>query len=459
MPIETKDLTAGTPVATTSLVGTLTGGGTRKFLIGVGGASATGLVAYLVTIFLQLSGGTMTGPVVLDSGTFAGAATVTLNTATHLDWRQTDDLTDATTAITLSNCADGKAGKISVRQDSDGNGVVTLAVTGATLIDKDDGDTADVDVDATADAVSHIFYDCSTVEGTLFATYTAGAAPAGSGNTTTSQTEIPIETDDTGDGYTVGDRVCSTAAGACWIALDVSTGAAVWRRDTSAIGNRSVYLIKPYVSSSITQVGLDGVATSGTIDTPAIATSSFRESLRRVNAFDTGGAVLDIRTMDIFWRGDSAGEGGFYAEWTWAIASASSGQMSACGLYDGVGEFTGFDPLGDTNFIAIGNGDADTTLQIMSNDATSTGAKTSLGASYPSNSTTPVYRAILYAPANASAIYYVVDRVDTATVSVRGSVSSNLPSNAALLKFWCGMWDASSDDASFDLMHFYGEGQ
>lgn len=356
--------------------------------------------------------------------------------------RLTNDL-DGNTTLTFSNAATGLDGRVAVRQNAVGGFTLDAAFTGATTV------FLGGSIDADADAYGYLGWDCATVDSNLTCFYWLAPEEASAGSSTTVQAAVPIETDDSGDGYAIGDRVCSSVINVCYTAIDVTVGAAVWRRDTAHY-NEAIQAIGPFTGNAVDDTGLV-TASAGTLSTPALANTNLRTSMKRTNAADPAGG--SIRTSEEYWwLGDAAGLGGFDVEFTYAMSTAASGQMHLCGLFDGTPD-TPKDPETEISGVWIGNGAADTNSRIMHNDATGAPTEVDLGASFPAVSATPVVYVHLYAGKNASAVYYVVRRLDTAAVAA-GNVSTNLPANTAFLRFYCGSADLSGDSVGVDLMQF-----
>jgi hypothetical protein len=123
-------------------------------------ATELGALASSIAGKLSLSGGTLTGQVVGDRGTFAYSATPTLDVSTHANWDLTDDL-DGNMAVTLSNGVTGMCGTIAVRQDGTGSRTFSLTATGATAVSMGGS------IASGADKYSMVVYEFRTVDGNL----------------------------------------------------------------------------------------------------------------------------------------------------------------------------------------------------------------------------------------------------------------------------------------------------
>src|SRR6185503_4815575 len=100
----------------------------------------------------------------VDRGTFAYAASVTLDTSAHTIFDQTDSMS-GNLAVTLSNGAGRKSGSVKVVQDGTGGRTVTFTATGATMVNLGGS------VSLTASTYSIIFYEFSTVNSVLVCSY------------------------------------------------------------------------------------------------------------------------------------------------------------------------------------------------------------------------------------------------------------------------------------------------
>ncbi len=266
------------------------------------------------------------------------------------------------------------------------------------------------------------------------------------------QAQIPIETDDSADGYVIGSRVYSTAARSWYTAQDVTAGAAIWRRDTNPL--RWPLSITPQVSNVATFVGFDGVAFGGTGSTPALATTNLHTSLRRMRGEDPfGGSVRGGPAM--FWRGNAAALGGFYMRFVYSMSTTAAGQMSFAGLI-AANPGLPFDTQTITDCFGVGNQAADANVNIIHNDNAGNVTAVDLGANFPAVSATAVYDVELYAAANDTNLYYVVHRRDT-LFAAAGVVTTNMPATTTFLQPFFGASDMSGDTAGIDLMYMVGE--
>lgn len=186
--------------------------------------------------------------------------------------------------------------------------------------------------------------------------------------------------------------------------------------------------------------GMTVTGSAGADDTlPAWAVTNTRTRLWRTNATCTAGTGVQVEwrnnSSSGFWRGNAAGLGGFIFVVTFAEgATILDGQRALVGLMttaNGIGanetiasqvDFVGFCHEDDG---AGGN------WSICHNDSADAATITTLGASFPSVNTT-AYEGWIWAPPNASSIYYYIINLSSGVVA-SGELTTNLPSNASAL--------------------------
>lgn len=504
-PIDTNTIaTDASPASTDTVVGTKGGTATRKVTWAAGVTAALTTLLTAAGLALLVRGST--------EGSFAYVdGTENVDLAAHSSYAMSNALggnttitgTNAATACASSGCS----GTITVKQDPAVARTLAFTVTDATMVNLCGA------ISSTLNSINVLSYDCHTVASALTCSYcispeggdaeitalagltsaadrlayftglgtaslatftsfartllddaTAAAARTTLGLDPVSQAAIPIETDDTNDGYVVGSRVYSTAAQSWYVASDVTAGAAVWHRQASPAG-RMIRMIEPLSGTTLTTMGIVATSNTGTLTHPALATTNLRTSLHRTtntsaaSANSTAATLYSSVTAGLLaLRGDAAPKGGFYWDYTFSTASTTANQRGFWGLWAQAAVFgTTQDPDAMTDCFGVGWRSADTNVQAFTNDSSSTVTATDLGASFPANSTDAVYQVILYAAPSASTIYYVVRRLDTAAVAA-GSFSSNLPTSTTYLGFHVGMNNGGTAAAVIpELMHAYGE--
>lgn len=150
-----------------------------------------------------------------------------------------------------------------------------------------------------------------------------------------------------------------------------------------------------------------------------------------------------------FWRGNAAGLGGFtfVCRWAPATGAATTTSRGFVGLANSTSAPTDVEPSSQLNIIGMGYDAADTNLQIMSNDGTSTATKVNLGASFPVPTTdrSKVYELALFAAPNDSTVQYEVTDLGTGAKAT-GTISTDLPSSTTFLapRGYCSVGGTSS---------------
>jgi hypothetical protein len=181
-------------------------------------------------------------------------------------------------------------------------------------------------------------------------------------------------------------------------------------------------------------------ASGGTISTPTIATTNYRNSMRRTQCVTgaTAGTICGTRhALQTVWRGNAAGLGGFFVRYQWAFnLLPASADTWFVGLFASTAVPTNQDMSANLNMIGWGRDPADTAqVRSVGNDGTGAGTKVDLGANFPVN-TTAVYEGIMFAIPNGTGVTKVLWRKDDMTIApdVRfDSTAADLPTNTSLL--------------------------
>jgi hypothetical protein len=134
------------------------------------------------------------------------------------------------------------------------------------------------------------------------------------------------------------------------------------------------------------------------------------------------------------WRGNVAGLGGFYTSFTFAPedAAAVAGARMFVGLHTAVAGATNVEPNTLTNIIGTCQLSTSNNLHLIHNDGSGTATTVDLGANFPANGNTALYRLTLWCIPNGSDIGYRIERLDTGNFS-EGLLSSDLPTSTSLL--------------------------
>jgi hypothetical protein len=176
---------------------------------------------------------------------------------------------------------------------------------------------------------------------------------------------------------------------------------------------------------------------SGTATTRNVATTNFFTWTRRLGHVSsaTNNQASGIRAVSAqFGLGPAAGCGGFHFVARFGISDATlvAGARLFVGMTSSTAVLGNADPSTFANIIGVGLDAADTTLQIMHNDAAGTATKINLGASFPESTNTDLYELVLYCASGASLVYYQVINLSTNAIA-SGQITTNLPAVNTLL--------------------------
>ena len=192
--------------------------------------------------------------------------------------------------------------------------------------------------------------------------------------------------------------------------------------------------------NSFSADGLTAPTATGTPTSRNPANTSFAASLRRIGLVSatTAASVSGIRysSAGFLWRGNVANAGGFLYVARFFVSDASL--VTTANMFVGVEASiaapTDVAPSTLANLIGIGCDNGDTNLQLYAAGSAAQ-ARTSLGASFPVNTTgIDVYELALYCAPNSAQITYQVTRLNTGAVAT-GTITAaaNLPSSTTLM--------------------------
>jgi hypothetical protein len=176
---------------------------------------------------------------------------------------------------------------------------------------------------------------------------------------------------------------------------------------------------------------------NGTVTTRNVVTTNFFTWMRRVGYVSqtNNNSSSGLRHNQLqFGRGNGTGRGGFHFVARFGISDATlvAGARLFVGLTSSTAVLGNADPSTFTNIIGVGLDAADTTLQIMHNDAGGSAVKINLGASFPESTVTDFYELSLYCQPNGIEVSYQVVNLST-NASASGVITSNLPISTQLL--------------------------
>lgn len=194
----------------------------------------------------------------------------------------------------------------------------------------------------------------------------------------------------------------------------------------------------------VTNNGLQYTSLVGSVTTPVLTNSNFRDSVRRwnkANAVAAGASsVSDVAWASAtaqgrnLWRGDAANEGGFFLAFFGLTRVMDANSRCMFGLLGGTsnGPAATTDPSAMINMVALAADDTDANLQIMHNDGSGTATKIDTGIQ-KDDGLSSVYDLFFFAEPNGSAIQYRLIRRDTVVADVVGTISSNLPVSTSFM--------------------------
>lgn len=247
-------------------------------------------------------------------------------------------------------------------------------------------------------------------------------------------------------------------AGRQLLALIESNGDLSDLQPNFAFANISMRL--PATGAAPALMGIPHNAT-GTASHPAITATNRRTQERRTNYISSTTASAGCGTRSnapLCWLGNAAGLGGFFWGARWGLSAVPASVSNAfLGLRSTTAVIAaGTEPSALTDIIGVAFNRADTSWQIMRNDASGAATKIALGASFPIDTST-VYDVIFYAPPNGSAVGYWVKNLNTgATAS--GVLSTDLPASATLLSTHIYMsMNSGTTAVGIDVMREYLE--
>lgn len=190
-------------------------------------------------------------------------------------------------------------------------------------------------------------------------------------------------------------------------------------------------------ATSSTILGAIAPTTGGTATTRNVATTNFLTWTRRLGfvSATTSNASCGLRsTVAQFGLGPVSGCGGFHFVARFAISDATlvPGARLFVGMTSSTAALGNADPSTFFNLIGVGLDAADTTLQIIHNDATGVATKIPLASNFPESTNTDLYELILYCASGATSVYYQVNNLTT-NASSSGQITTNLPAVNTLL--------------------------
>lgn len=176
-----------------------------------------------------------------------------------------------------------------------------------------------------------------------------------------------------------------------------------------------------------------GTATARTADSSSYFTNSRRVGF--VSSASAGTIASTRSNITQVTRGNAANLGGFHYKCSFGISdnAAVADARMFVGLYNSSADIGNVDPSSLIQMIGVGCDHGEAQLSIMTNDASGTATKTSLGSSFPANTqNTDWYELELRCEPNGSRVEWTVNRRNTGD-TISGVISSDLPSANAVL--------------------------
>jgi hypothetical protein len=183
--------------------------------------------------------------------------------------------------------------------------------------------------------------------------------------------------------------------------------------------------------------GLNASVT-GTTTARNVATTNLMTAIRRLGYVSaaTAAASAGVRHGALqFYLGNATGRGGFFYVSRFGVshAAAVADARGFVGLLNSAAVIGNVNPSTLLNMIGVAWDNAQTTLRIMSNDATGVATSVDLGANFPSNTlSADMYELRLFATPNSSRVYWSVERLGTSFIA-EGVITADLPAANTLL--------------------------
>lgn len=194
---------------------------------------------------------------------------------------------------------------------------------------------------------------------------------------------------------------------------------------------------------------------------PALASTSFMTQITRAT-FTTTTTVSNtsgIRTATpVVWRGNAAGQGGFFFAARFGISTYVSTMRIWCGLSALTTALTAAtDPSAVNNTVCMSKDTGETTWQVLTRDASAT-SKTSTGRTTAVGANAEIFEFYAYCKPNDSSITVRVVDIATGTVLVDNVVQSgNLPANTTFLTAHCECQAAAASVCAIFISRIYIE--
>ena len=186
-----------------------------------------------------------------------------------------------------------------------------------------------------------------------------------------------------------------------------------------------------------TTLNAQGLTTTitGTATAAALSNVSlFAQSPRLIfaSAASAGSSAGVNGAQLIVWRGDAADRGGFYLLMRFGWQTPQAQGRCFAGLRGSTAAIGNVNPGTLTDIIGIGFDSGQTTMRILSNDASGTASAVDLGADFPSNQGHDFYELMLSAEPGGSDVKWRVERLNSGHIAM-GTINADLPAAGTFL--------------------------
>lgn len=157
----------------------------------------------------------------------------------------------------------------------------------------------------------------------------------------------------------------------------------------------------------------------------------------------TANQQVGLRSEAQYYRGNSAGQGGFFFVCKFGLDNWTAGDRLFVGLCAGTTAVVTVQPSTLVNTAGFCIEAGDTAITFLHNDGSGTGAKETI-TGQPALADNQGYTAYIYCKPNDSVIYYRLDDMNLGTTIVDTSVNSDLPVNTTMLCWQAIMGNAAN---------------
>lgn len=175
----------------------------------------------------------------------------------------------------------------------------------------------------------------------------------------------------------------------------------------------------------------------------------------------TANQQVGARTEARYFRGNSAGIGGFFFVCRFGFESIKTGMRAFVGLSAGTTAVVTVDPSTLTNMLGFGFDRLDSAWTFMHNDASGTCTKETISGQGTLATNNTGFDAYIFCAPNDTKVSYRLDRVDTGATICDTFVTTDLPVNTTMLTAQCIMSNGTANlvanDAKIGINRIYIE--